>query len=537
MGRKRTFLTVISVWYAFVLVLVPLLAGADEAAPVQITATAAPSSGPVLITEVQTGTTASAAEEFIELYNSGAETVNFDTGGWQLQVGNATAANWDAPYRTIPLTGTLAPGAYYIIASKTTVNAIETKYMAGSAAVWFSAGLSAEGAHMRLVYNVNQNTNGVCGPALAASDEMEWSVPDATNLPVHPSIDARKPFLTAAAGLPVGSGLQRFRTATGGYVDTDNDQTDFALAVPSPAALSSVVSEIAAATPAAIIKDDCQAAPTPATVKPATPASQEALPTEVPQSNTGLLAPQISEMLPNPAAPQTDENDEYIELYNANAADFDLSGFVMESGLTANHKFTFPAGTVMPAQSFKHFSIKDTKLVLANGGGQVTLKDVAGNMAATSDAYGKAPAGQAWILAEGSWQWTTVPTPGGVNAVSPPPVEVPKETVVKEPSAVASPVKKATTTVKTVAPKKAAAVKAASTAKIPKAKTVASEPKPVQTMAVTKTEPKSSPLHPSVLAVAAVLALLYGAYEYRHDMANLIRKLRGNRASGGTPSP
>ena len=29
-----------------------------------------------------------------------------------------------------------------------------------------------------------------------------------------------------------------------------------------------------------------------------------------------------------------------------------------------------------------------------------------------------------------------------------------------------------------------------------------------------------TPNHPAVLALAAGLALLYGAYEYRHDLAN-----------------
>lgn len=516
---RRSGFAVIAMWYALVLVGMPLMAGADEAVT---PAVPTPTSGPVLITEVQTGTTASGAEEFIELYNATNSPIDFAANQWQLQIGNATATDWQSPYRTIPLTGSLAPGAYYLVASKSVVDGQTVQYLPTIAAAWFSAGISAEGAHLRLVYNVSQTQNGVCGAVSGQSDQVEWSSVDATGQALHASIDARKPFLAPAAGLAPDSGLQRFRTAAGVYIDTNSDNDDFAAAASTPGAHSTVVKEVAPPPPAAVLQDDCQVAPVPPPPSDAPPVG-DVQPTtpSTPPSNSGLLAPQISELLPNPAAPQTDEADEFIELYNPNPSAFDLTGFTLDSGLNFNHSYRFLDGTQLPPLSFVAFYIKDTRLVLANSGSQARLSDAAGNVVDQAEAFGAALAGQAWILADHVWQWTTVPTPGLTNSVSPPPVKLPKTPAAKP--AATAPKKPATPTTK-----KTTAVKAAKVTS--PAKKIA-ETKPPTVAAATVVEPKSNPLHPGVLAAAAVLALLYGAYEYRHDMANFVRKFRQNRAA------
>ena len=55
---------------------------------------------------------------------------------------------------------------------------------------------------------------------------------------------------------------------------------------------------------------------------------------QMPAADIGLSAPQISELLPNPAGTGNDATDEFIELYNPNDQPFDLSGFVLQTGLT-----------------------------------------------------------------------------------------------------------------------------------------------------------------------------------------------------------
>lgn len=65
------------------------------------------------------------------------------------------------------------------------------------------------------------------------------------------------------------------------------------------------------------------------------------------QENTGLIAPQITELLPNPAGTGTDATDEFIELYNPNSITYDISGYTMQTGLTTKHSYIFPEGTIL----------------------------------------------------------------------------------------------------------------------------------------------------------------------------------------------
>ena len=61
----------------------------------------------------------------------------------------------------------------------------------------------------------------------------------------------------------------------------------------------------------------------------------------IPLSDIGLKTPVISELLPNPNVASSIANEEYIELYNPNNSSFDLSGFVLQSGISTLHKYTF----------------------------------------------------------------------------------------------------------------------------------------------------------------------------------------------------
>ena len=51
--------------------------------------------------------------------------------------------------------------------------------------------------------------------------------------------------------------------------------------------------------------------------------------------NPGKMAPIINEILPDPASPLTDADDEFIELYNPNDTTFDLSDFKLAFGSTS----------------------------------------------------------------------------------------------------------------------------------------------------------------------------------------------------------
>lgn len=230
----------------------------------------------------------------------------------------------------------------------------------------------------------------------------------------------------------------------------------------------------------------------------------------LPAADVGLRALQVSEILPNPASPQTDAQDEFIELYNPNAAAFDLTGFILQIGSTTSamtHTYSFPDGTLVAAKGFMVFKSADTHLSLSNSGGQVWLLDPFGTVVANSDAYDTAKDGLAWVHAAGKWQWTALPTPGAANKVS----------------AVASSSSKAAT----VKGQNVTAVKGASTSKSPVGTTASGGSNAAAATSV----------HPFTLVAVVLAALLYGAYEYRSDVANYLYQLRGNRAAGRKPRP
>lgn len=218
--------------------------------------------------------------------------------------------------------------------------------------------------------------------------------------------------------------------------------------------------------------------------------------TDLPSDDVGLSVPRLSEILPNPASPQTDADDEFIELYNSNSQPFDLSGFSLQVGTTTTHKYTFPAGTDIQPQQFSAYYSSDTGLSLSNSGGQVKLLDPSGNQLAQSDIYSTAKDGYAWIYANGTWQWTTSPTPSAKNIVN-------------------SPVSK---NIGTKSSGKTAVLGAHT-----------SGPSGSSYSGSASTTPSS--LHPLILAGIGTLAVLYALYEYRNDLANTLYRFRRYRAA------
>jgi hypothetical protein len=145
------------------LVLVITLVGAPLQAQALAVAESEPSS-PLLITEIQAGTTVTASQEFIELQNISRTAIDLDAGKWRLEIAGSTATTWASPLRTIALTGVVAPREVYTIASKYTVDTVPTQYLPDIAAASFSAGISATAGHIRLVYTVQVPVRPVPAP-------------------------------------------------------------------------------------------------------------------------------------------------------------------------------------------------------------------------------------------------------------------------------------------------------------------------------------------------------------------------------------
>jgi hypothetical protein len=500
--KKKVYLT-FSIFLTMSLLHSPLRAAADANLSDIV-----PS--PVMITEVQTGS-ASGSDEFIELYNASISAV--DITGWQLRYSNANsqgdgttliaAIGSDTPV-------VVGPGEYYIL------HTASVPLPEGVSGQVYSAKLSSADKVIGL-FAANVQT---C--QLAVVDALAWGTA------AH---GEGTPVTTSSSGEKL---LTRLRvTDLAGYVDTANNAADFlSLAVVKGETVPQLAKastpgghtvQVAGYTenpvpgvPSDLLPvdiEDCEL-PTddeteeppleipdttpPAVIQPDDDPDEPEGPV-MPARNTGLVAPQLSELLPDPAKPQTDAADEFIELYNSNKAPYELSGFMLESG---KKRYVFPQGTMLEPQSFKAFFSADTKVSLANTQGQVRLLDPFGRIISQSDPYQSAKDGQAWVSAQGKWQWTITPTPNALNAVKAPPAK------------------------KTTAKAKTAAAQASQGG-------ISSTPKnsASQAVASVSTEPKITPLHPGVLALVGVFALLYGAYEYRGDVANKIYQLRRDRAS------
>ncbi|MEO6761775.1 MAG: lamin tail domain-containing protein, partial [Candidatus Saccharimonadales bacterium] len=231
----------------------------------------------------------------------------------------------------------------------------------------------------------------------------------------------------------------------------------------------------------------------------------------LPAADVGLLPPQITELLPNPVGTGTDGTDEFIELYNPNPADFDLTGFILQTGLSTKHSYTFPPGVVLPAKGFMAFYSDQTGLSLSNTTSQADLEDPFGTVITMSDTYNSAKDGLGWALAKGEWYWTVRPTPSASNVIN------------------QSSDKKSSTGTTTPMPSHGLTGGATKAASIAKPNTS------LNTTSSTSETSEVTPIHGNVLALVAAAAVAYGLYEYRHDVANRYHQLkvyRANRRAG-----
>lgn len=479
-----------------------------------------------MITEIQTGA-AAAGDEFIEVYNPTDSPV--DITGWQLRYANA-GAETTTLLATVAAADSqpveLAPGSYYVVhTASIPLTGLGQTYTAGLAKTDKTAALFAL-------------DSAAC--QMTVADAVAWAVPSAS------ATKGEGQAVDSTATSTKEKLLTRRRDPAGQYVDTNNNGFDFAVSAASAGGQVPPVTDLAtpgadnqmvlppdtvmpsagpgSSLPAIAITDCVVPDPTvdpgtdpdplppppdespPSVTEPPDPDPQAGAPTpSIPAGNIGLKSPLLSEFLPNPASPQTDKDDEFIELYNPNDAYFDLSGYVLEIGLLTKKHYVIPSGTGLAPRSFLALFSADTNISLSNSGSQVSLSDPLGQPLAVSYAYGTAKDGQSWVLAGGKWQWTTKPTPNALNVVAAPQVK----------------------TASTSKAKASTGGKTATSPGRPASPAAGDDLRQAATVAATG----SAPVHPGVLALIGVSALLYGAYEYRHDVANKLYQFRSNRAA------
>ncbi len=414
--------------------------------------------------------------QFITLYNS--TNASLDMSKYQLEYFNHYDLAKATSSKLIALSGTVPPHGYFMVNDSALLLCYQLTVDSVSLGLSSTAGLVE-------VLAFNQSAPGSSAvPSL--QDFVGWS----------------KTAASGAQTLPASTNAFLQRQP----VDTKNNP---AISVPGSGSWQAVQPDsgnpcsltTATTTPTIIPTGLNQLLPAgqpPATIVTiaADSESAEALPS-LPASDIGLMAPQVNEVLANPSGTGNDDTDEFIELYNANAAAFDLSGFSLQVGTTALHSYVFPAGTSLPGHGFTAFYSAATGLSLSNSGGQAKLLDPFASSLSASEIYTTAKDGQAWALAKGKWYWTTKLTPGAANVV-----ELP------------------------AAAKKTAAKAKASSKTGPQVKSTAAKTAGTGTAAPITDSATTTPIHLWTLALVAGLALLYGAYEYRADLANRIYQFR-----------
>lgn len=390
-------------------------------------------SSELVISEVLAGTADSAKEEFIEIYNLGPQPVDFRTAQWQIQIASSSATSWDNPLRTIKLAGYLMPGNYYLVGSL-----VQELAYPSDADQTFSSAISAASGHIRIV---KQNDT-----SLIQVDSVEWGKNN------NQAIGASGNFLQTES-LPAGTSINR---------DLTSQLLNLYLsASPSPTTTTSTQPNLE--LPSSDTEDDYQ----------------ENI-FDLPEKTI-----QITELLPNPASPQTDDKDEYIELYNPNSRIVNLNGYILRVGKTKTKDFKLSSSNIIEANSYLLLYSADIGFSLSNSGSQVLLIDPEGKQLGGLIDYSTAKDGLVWQLVDGLWQWSSHQTPGQPNLNN----------------------------------------DTAGTDDQTHDKNSGSSAANLQS------DEKEQPvyIHNAVLVGVGLVALLYGAYEYRNDLAVQIRKLRRNR--------
>jgi len=123
----------------------------------------------------------------------------------------------------------------------------------------------------------------------------------------------------------------------------------------------------------------------------------------------------INEILPSPEG--LDEKEEWIEIFNQNSFEVDLSDWQITDSEGKTTAFIFPAGTKIKPNEFLVISRLITKITLNNDGDVLNLIQP-NEKIIDSVTYEKAPRGQSYNRIASQWAWSNVLTPGSTNVIS-----------------------------------------------------------------------------------------------------------------------
>lgn len=130
--------------------------------------------------------------------------------------------------------------------------------------------------------------------------------------------------------------------------------------------------------------------------------------------NNEIFSPiKISEILPNPVG--SDMVGEFVELYNPNSVEVDLTGWQIDDEEGGSRPHTINGGKI-GAEKYAVLSRGETKLALNNDSDVVRLFSPDGILQDEID-YERAKEGLSYCLSDSGWNWTSKLTPAQENIV------------------------------------------------------------------------------------------------------------------------
>lgn len=123
----------------------------------------------------------------------------------------------------------------------------------------------------------------------------------------------------------------------------------------------------------------------------------------------------ISEILPSPEGPDTEK--EWIEIFNEEERDIDLSRWQIKDVFGKTRSYFFPEKTFIKAGGFLVLYSSLTKITLNNDKDSVLLINPAGKTV-DSVSFIEAPKGKSYCKINGEWFWTSSVSPGKNNFIS-----------------------------------------------------------------------------------------------------------------------
>jgi uncharacterized protein YdeI (BOF family) len=363
--------------------------------------------------------------DYIEIFNPSGVSVNLN--GWSVQYASATGTSWS---RTNLPSFTLQPGQYFLVQESS--GGANGNPLPVPDVITGTISMSATAGKIALV-NSTTTLSGSCPSDIAIADFVGYGNSNNTPSCFEGSSYAPAPSTTNAA----------FRN-NNGCQDTDDNSADFAASSANPRNSASPFNYCqATATPTNTPTYTLTYTPTDTPTNTLTPTNTSTAtwtPTQtdtVTPTSTATAAPGglfINEFMPDPAQDwnndgSADDDDEWIEIYNANAFNVDLSGWQLDDVANGGSApYTIPHGTTLAPYGFLVFFRAQTNLALNNTNDDVRLLHADASVADTIS-YQTSASNASWSRVPDGANYFTLycpPTPGASNcSIAPTPTLTP----------------------------------------------------------------------------------------------------------------